>query len=225
MILTLSFVVGFAQSFGGPAYQALVPTLVDKEDLPNAVALNSIQFNLARVVGPVLAGIAFYKLGRRGVLRLERPLVPRADRGAARAAARRSEPCRRPRRSREPQDRTERGAERRDRCAASSPVVRRKLLRDAARDVPARSSRRTSSTATPRATACCSRRSASARSSARSASPRSAHVRRKGVLAVVMQMTLRRADGGLRALAEPRSFPTRCSRSRARRSWSSSRSS
>jgi MFS family permease len=63
MILTLSFVVGFAQSFGGPAYQALVPTLVDKEDLGNAVALNSIQFNLARVIGPVLAGIAFYKLG------------------------------------------------------------------------------------------------------------------------------------------------------------------
>jgi MFS family permease len=63
MILTLSFVVGLAQSFGGPAYQALVPTLVDKEDLPNAIALNSIQFNLARVVGPVLAGIAYYKLG------------------------------------------------------------------------------------------------------------------------------------------------------------------
>ena len=63
MILTLSFVVGLAQSFGGPAYQAIVPTLVDRPDLPNAVALNSIQFNLARVIGPVLAGIAFYKFG------------------------------------------------------------------------------------------------------------------------------------------------------------------
>jgi predicted MFS family arabinose efflux permease len=63
IILTLSFVVGFAQSFGGPAYQALIPTLVDKEDLPNAVAMNSIQFNLARVIGPVLAGVAFYKFG------------------------------------------------------------------------------------------------------------------------------------------------------------------
>jgi MFS family permease len=63
MILSLSFVVGLAQSFGGPAYQALVPTLVDRQDLPNAVALNSIQFNLARVIGPVLAGIAFYKFG------------------------------------------------------------------------------------------------------------------------------------------------------------------
>jgi predicted MFS family arabinose efflux permease len=63
MILALSFIVGLAQSFGGPAYQALVPTLVDRKDLPNAVALNSIQFNLARVIGPVLAGVAFYKLG------------------------------------------------------------------------------------------------------------------------------------------------------------------
>ena len=63
IILTLSFVVGFAQSFGGPAYQALVPTLVEKKDIGNAIALNSIQFNLARVIGPVLAGIAFYKLG------------------------------------------------------------------------------------------------------------------------------------------------------------------
>ena len=63
MILALSFVVGLAQSFGGPAYQALVPTLVDREDLPNAVALNSIQFNLARVIGPVLAGVTFGKFG------------------------------------------------------------------------------------------------------------------------------------------------------------------
>jgi MFS family permease len=63
MILVLSFVIGIAMSFGGPAYQALVPTLVDREDLPNAVALNSIQFNLARVIGPVLAGAAFATLG------------------------------------------------------------------------------------------------------------------------------------------------------------------
>ena len=52
-ILALSFVTGFAQSFGGPAYQSLIPSLVDKKDLPNAVALNSIQFNVARVLGPL----------------------------------------------------------------------------------------------------------------------------------------------------------------------------
>jgi predicted MFS family arabinose efflux permease len=62
-IWCLSFTVGLAQSFGGPAYSALVPTLVGKEDLQNAIALNSIQFNLARVVGPALGGIALIKLG------------------------------------------------------------------------------------------------------------------------------------------------------------------
>ena len=62
-ILLLSFLTGVAQSFGGPAYQALVPTLVDREDVPNAVSLQSTQFNLARVVGPVLAGLAFTAYG------------------------------------------------------------------------------------------------------------------------------------------------------------------
>jgi len=62
-ILTLSFIVGVAQSFGGPAYSALVPMLVEKEDLSNAIALNSIQFNLARVIGPVLGGITLTKWG------------------------------------------------------------------------------------------------------------------------------------------------------------------
>jgi MFS family permease len=56
-ILVLSFVTGIAQSFGGPAYQSLIPSLVDKKDLPNAVALNSIQFNVARVLGPLLFGL------------------------------------------------------------------------------------------------------------------------------------------------------------------------
>lgn len=62
-ILCLSFVSGFAQAFGGPAYQALIPTLVDREDMPNAIALNSIQFNLAVTVGPALAGITLARLG------------------------------------------------------------------------------------------------------------------------------------------------------------------
>jgi len=62
-ILCLSFVSGLAQAFGGPAYQALIPTLVEKEDMPNAIALNSIQFNVAVMVGPALAGQALAKLG------------------------------------------------------------------------------------------------------------------------------------------------------------------
>jgi MFS family permease len=62
-ILCLSFVCGTAQSFGGPAYSALIPTLVKKEDMPNAIALNSIQFNLARVLGPAIGGLAMAQLG------------------------------------------------------------------------------------------------------------------------------------------------------------------
>jgi len=64
-ILCLSFISGLAQAFGGPAYSALIPTLVDKDDMPNAIALNSIQFNVAVMVGPALAGQALAKLGEK----------------------------------------------------------------------------------------------------------------------------------------------------------------
>ncbi len=62
-ILCLSFVTGLAQAFGGPAYQALIPSLVSIENVSNAIALNSIQFNVARVAGPVLGGLALTRLG------------------------------------------------------------------------------------------------------------------------------------------------------------------
>src|SRR5207253_1933352 len=64
-ILSLSFLSGVAQAFGGPAYQALIPTLVDRDDMPNAIALNSIQFNMAVTIGPALAGQALAKLGEK----------------------------------------------------------------------------------------------------------------------------------------------------------------
>jgi MFS family permease len=63
MILALSFLTGVAQAFGGPAYQSLIPSLVPKETLPNAIALNSIQFNLARVIGPLVAGATLAAFG------------------------------------------------------------------------------------------------------------------------------------------------------------------
>jgi MFS family permease len=61
-ILCLSFISGTGQAFGGPAYQALLPTLVGQEDFANAIAWNSIQFNIARVIGPTLAGLTLEKL-------------------------------------------------------------------------------------------------------------------------------------------------------------------
>ena len=62
-VLALSIVTGLAQAFGGPAHQSLMPSLVDRKDLPNAIAFNSIQFNLARVIGPLLAGAALATFG------------------------------------------------------------------------------------------------------------------------------------------------------------------
>lgn len=62
-ILALSFITGIAQAFGGPAFQSLIPTLVPRQKLPNAIALNSIQFNLAQMVGPAFGGIVLVGLG------------------------------------------------------------------------------------------------------------------------------------------------------------------
>ncbi len=53
-ILFFSFFAGCGQAFGGPAYQSLIPSLVPREHLPNAIALNSTQFNLSRVLGPLI---------------------------------------------------------------------------------------------------------------------------------------------------------------------------
>ena len=67
-ILCLSFISGLAQSFGAPAYQALIPTLVNREDMPNAIALNSIQFNMAVTIGPALAGLTLRGWAKSGAL-------------------------------------------------------------------------------------------------------------------------------------------------------------
>jgi MFS family permease len=66
MILALSFVTGCCLAIAGPSYMALVFDLVDRKDLANAVALNSTQFQLARVLGPVFAGLGFKLFGVAG---------------------------------------------------------------------------------------------------------------------------------------------------------------
>src|SRR5437660_9610142 len=66
MILSLSFVTGCCLAIAGPSYMALVYDLVGREDLANAVALNSTQFQLARVLGPVFAGVGFKLFGLAG---------------------------------------------------------------------------------------------------------------------------------------------------------------
>jgi MFS family permease len=62
-ILFFSFLAGCGQAFGGPAYQSLIPSLVPREHLPNAIALNSTQFNLSRVLGPTIGSAVLIFVG------------------------------------------------------------------------------------------------------------------------------------------------------------------
>lgn len=55
--------LGFANAFDAPARQAFVIDLVGREDITNAVALNSTIFNLSSVVGPAIAGVVYALLG------------------------------------------------------------------------------------------------------------------------------------------------------------------
>jgi MFS family permease len=62
-IYGLSALGAAAGAFDGPARQSLVPTLVPREDLPNAISLNTIMFQVAAVLGPSIAGIVIATLG------------------------------------------------------------------------------------------------------------------------------------------------------------------
>jgi MFS family permease len=66
IILGFSFVTGCCMALAGPSYQAMTFDLVGREDLANAIALNSSQFQLSRVVGPAFAGLGFKFFGLAG---------------------------------------------------------------------------------------------------------------------------------------------------------------
>jgi MFS family permease len=55
-VAVLALLAGTATAIQTPAYQAIVPTLVDRSLIGSAVALNSAQFNLSRILGPSIAG-------------------------------------------------------------------------------------------------------------------------------------------------------------------------
>jgi len=65
-LVAIAFVNGMAMAMNQPSYQALVPQLVQREDLTNAIALNAVQFNSSRVLGPALGGYAMAMIGIAG---------------------------------------------------------------------------------------------------------------------------------------------------------------
>jgi MFS family permease len=66
-VLIIAFLFGSMMSLNIPLRQSLVPTLVEKDDLLNATALNAVGFNAMRVVGPSLAGILITTIGTLGI--------------------------------------------------------------------------------------------------------------------------------------------------------------
>ena len=62
-VLVLAIMAGIANALASPAFQAIVPALVDRRALGNAIALNSAQFNLGRIVGPAIAGVLIGTVG------------------------------------------------------------------------------------------------------------------------------------------------------------------
>ena len=65
-VAAIAFMNGMAMAMNAPSYQALVPRLVKREDLTNAIALNSAQFNMSRILGPTLGGYAMALFGVAG---------------------------------------------------------------------------------------------------------------------------------------------------------------
>lgn len=85
---------GMCQSLFMPAYSAMLPTVVGRENLPGAISLNSTQMNASRVVGPAIGGIAYATVGPAWVfagnaasflfviaalLRVQLPMIPKGE--------------------------------------------------------------------------------------------------------------------------------------------------
>ena len=81
-LLFFTFLLGLGAALNGPAWQAIVPELVPREDLPAAVTLGSIGFNIARAAGPALGGLLVAAAGPAVDVPPQRRLLPRRGGGA-----------------------------------------------------------------------------------------------------------------------------------------------
>jgi MFS family permease len=63
LLVVMVLLVGAGSAMFGPAYSAILPGLVGKEDLPGAISLNSAQMNASRVIGPVIGGVLYAAVG------------------------------------------------------------------------------------------------------------------------------------------------------------------
>jgi MFS family permease len=75
LLLTLTFVLGCGSAVTVPTYSAVIPELVSRDQIPAASALNSISINLARALGPALAGVLVAQAGPTTVFGLNALLI------------------------------------------------------------------------------------------------------------------------------------------------------
>ncbi len=66
MVILLSLLIGITDALSMPSYQTIVPSIVRREQIASAIALNSTQFNLSRILGPAVAGILLATVGATG---------------------------------------------------------------------------------------------------------------------------------------------------------------
>ena len=66
MIILLSLVVGITDALSMPSFQSIVPSIVEREQIPAGIARNSTQFNLSRILGPAVAGLLMAGVGAAG---------------------------------------------------------------------------------------------------------------------------------------------------------------
>jgi MFS family permease len=66
LVIGFSFLTGLTQAVAWPVYQAVLANIVRREHMMNAIALNSTQFNLARMIGPLIGAIALSTVGMAG---------------------------------------------------------------------------------------------------------------------------------------------------------------
>jgi len=70
MVIGLSAIVGVTDALSMPSFQSIVPSIVEHDQIPSALALNATQFNLSRVLGPALAGVLMASVGAVGCFAL-----------------------------------------------------------------------------------------------------------------------------------------------------------
>ena len=70
MVIAISLIVGITDALSIPSFQSIVPSIVERDRIPSALALNATQFNLSRILGPVAAGLLMASLGAVGCFAL-----------------------------------------------------------------------------------------------------------------------------------------------------------